>query len=101
MQLNLNYKADENVIRPIADIGNWLLLLIPNPLLTCFSLIEEQIGTGEAFKNFIGHFGTLPLNLRKNWFVISIISQMMMSGIFILISAKLLNPLRNKCYWKK
>ncbi len=101
MQLNINYKTDESTIRPIADIGNWILLLIPNPLLTCFSLIEGQIGTGEAFKNFIGHYGTLSFNLRKNWFVISVIFQMIMSGVFILLSAKLLNPLRKKCIWKK
>lgn len=101
MQLNLNYRFKDDVIRPIADIGNWLLLLLPNPLITCFSLVEGQIGTGEIFKNFMGQFGTLSLSLRKNWFLISIITQLLTSGVFVVISAKLLNPLRKKCYWRR
>ncbi|MFV0344121.1 MAG: ABC transporter permease [Anaerocolumna sp.] len=100
VQLNLNYNAAEDAIRPIADIGNWLLLLIPNPLFTCFSLIELQIGTGELFQNFIGQFGSVPIFLRKSWFILSIVVQMIMSGVFIVASAKLLDPLRRNCYRK-
>lgn len=101
VQLNIDYKMKEDMIRPLADIGNWLLLLLPNPLITCFSLIEGQIGTGEALKSFMNRFGTLPFTLRKNWFIISILVQLFMSGIFTLISARLLNPLRRKSYWRK
>lgn len=101
LQLNLNYKLNEDTYRPVADIGKWLLLLLPNPLITCAAFIEGQIGTGELLKSFMGRFGTLPLTLRTNWFYLSIMLQMLMSGVFLLVSARLLNPLRSKKHWKK
>lgn len=101
MQLNINYRLKEDMYRPIADIGNWLLLLLPNPLITCLAFVESQIGTGEILKSFMGRFGTLSLELRKNWFYLSVMLQMIMSGVFLLASARLLNPLRCRRYWKR
>jgi ABC-type transport system involved in multi-copper enzyme maturation permease subunit len=78
------------------DIGNWALLLLINPAVTCYSMLIDQTGTGYELGKFIGRFGTVPDFVINNWFIISIVIQLLISGILILWAAWLLDPLRKK-----
>lgn len=78
------------------DIGNWLLLLIMNPAITCYSVIESQIGSGEGMLRFFGNYGIVDGWIMDNWFLISILIQLVMSAILIMLSARLLDPLKKK-----
>ena len=80
------------------DIGNLLYFLLINPAITCFSMIESQIGTGSSFIEFFSYFGTISGNVLNYWFIISLIVQLTISGILIWISSLLLDPLRKKSY---
>jgi len=95
-ELNLiNQVVDEEIYYHI-DIGNWALLLLINPGVTCYSMLIDQVGTGYELGRFIGKFGTVPDFVINNWFIISIGVQLLISGIMILWSAWLLDPLRGK-----
>lgn len=76
------------------DVGNLLLLLLVNPAITCFSMIESQIGTGSNLSEFFSYFGIISGNILDYWFIISIVVQLLISGIMIWVSALLLDPLR-------
>lgn len=77
-----------------ADGGNLLYILLINPAITCFSMIESQIGTGSNLSDFFDNFGTFSENALNYWFKLSIVVQLTISGIMIWMSALLLNPLK-------
>ena len=52
------------------DIGNWVLLLLINPAMTCYSMLQGQIGTGYELERFISRFGIVSDVVVNNWFVI-------------------------------
>ncbi len=86
----------DTVYKEKADIGNALLLLVVNPAITCFSMIESQVGTGRELYNLFDNFGRVEASMFNNWFYISIGVQLFISTIFILLSGRLLNPLKKK-----
>ncbi len=83
------------------DAGNWILILLINPAVTYFSMMEDQIGTGSRLTSFFGNFGTVSMEIQKYWFFISVFLQLGVSAFLLGISARLLNPLRNRFYRKK
>lgn len=101
MQMKLDNINVEEVVYRTADVGNWLFIWLINPAVTCFSMIEMQIGTGKELTTLFNNFGTISLKVRNNWFFISVIIQLGISIILLSLSARLLNPLRKKCYWRK
>lgn len=76
--------------------GNWVLICLINPAITCFAMIEGQIGTGTGFVQFLREFGTSSQWIENNWFFISVVVQGVLSLIFIYFSSRLLNPLKEK-----
>lgn len=78
------------------DVGNWLFLLLINPAITCFSIIESQVGTGRELYNFFNEFGRVEASIFDSWFYISIGVQLLISILFILLSGRLLDPLKKK-----
>ena len=86
----------DTVYSESVDIGNWLFLLLINPAITCFSMIESQVGTGSELYNLFDEFGRVEARIFDNWFYISIGVQLLLSILFILLSGRLLNPLKKK-----
>lgn len=78
------------------DIGNWLLLLLINPVITCFSMIESQIGTGARLTSFFRNFGNVSMWFQNHWFFISVTIQLILSGLLLWWASRLLDPLRDK-----
>ena len=78
------------------DIGNWVLWLLINPAMTCYSMLQGQIGTGYELGRFINEYGRVSDFIVNNWFVISIVVQLAVSMVMVLLSAWMLNPLRKK-----
>lgn len=78
------------------DVGNWLFLLLINPAITCFSIIEAQVGTGRELYNLFNEFGRVEASIFDSWFYISIGVQLLISILFILLSGRLLDPLKKK-----
>ena len=76
--------------------GYWVLIYLINPAVTCFAVIEGQIGTGSRFVQFLRKFGTSSQWIENNWFFISVAVQGVLSLIFIYFSSRLLNPLKEK-----
>ncbi|WP_097014259.1 ABC transporter permease [Anaerocolumna aminovalerica] len=88
-------------IRKSPDAGYWILILLVNPAMTCFSMIENQIGTGSRLVTFLREFGVTSDWIESNWFFISVAIQGVLSLIFIYFSSRLLNPLKEKRRFKK
>jgi ABC-2 type transport system permease protein len=100
MEINNGSIEIENNFYQGPDIGKWTLLLLANPAVTCFSMLQKQIGTGYELNRFLGRFGILPDFIINYWFFISIALQLILSGIMIVWSGWLLNPLRKKINWR-
>lgn len=78
------------------DVGNWLLLLLLNPAVTCISMIERHTGTGIGLQGAFSRFGILDGWIMEYWFFASILIQLGI-GILCLIGAgKVLNPIKKK-----
>lgn len=101
MQLNINYGFADASYVPRADVGNWLAMLLLNPIITCAYLIDGQIGTDEVLRNYMSKFGMPSVFMRDHWIIFSVFLQLVVSGIFIYLSAKLLNPIETERKSKK
>ncbi len=78
------------------DVGYVLLLLLINPAVTFFDLIVNQVGTASMLVELMDQFGKINEIFTENWFTISIIVQLLLSGLFIWLSTRLLDPLRTR-----
>ncbi len=82
-------------------IGKGFYCLLFNPAVTYGALISEQVENA----NLIQKLGTLYAPLEKgwvieNWVIISLMIQILLSILFILLSAWLLNP-RHEIHFRK
>jgi ABC-type transport system involved in multi-copper enzyme maturation permease subunit len=92
----IRYTANVTGIYLAPDVGNWLLLLLINPAITCYVLIEAQTGTGSNLTSFFRSFGTISPWIEQHWFILSVVIQLAISVILIWWTAKLLDPLKEK-----
>lgn len=95
-ELNVGGRVIEDGVYYSTDIGNWVLLLLINPAVTCYSVLQGQIGTGYELGKFVSRLGTVSDFVINNWFVISIVVQLVISGVLIVWAAWLLDPLKKK-----
>jgi ABC-type transport system involved in multi-copper enzyme maturation permease subunit len=96
IEIKMNQSAAGGILYQTPDAGNWILILLMNPGVTFFSMIEDQIGTGSRLTTFMGNFGTISMGLQNAWFYVSIFLQLGVSAILLICSAKLLDPLRDR-----
>lgn len=101
MEIKMNQFSPGIFVHQTPNVGNWILILLVNPGVTFYSMIEEQIGTGVGLSSFFGNFGTVARSIQKHWFTISILLQLGISIILLIGSARLLDPLRDRYYKKK
>ncbi len=100
-ELKINKFSVGTEIHQNPDVGNWILILLINPAMSCFAMIENQIGTGSRLTAFLHNFGTISMKLQNDWFLLSVILQLGISAILVWSSSRLLNPLRKRCSRKK
>lgn len=101
IELKMNESAAGGIVYQTPDAGNWILILLINPGVTFFSMIEDQIGTGSRLTSFFGNFGTVSMGVQNVWFYVSVSIQLGISVILLIGSAKLLDPLRDRYCRKK
>lgn len=93
-QITLLNQEEFNNVYYHSDIGNWVLLFLINPAVTCFSMLQGQISAGYDIGRFLTDYGTISDVIINNWFLISLLIQLLISVILIIWSAHLLDPLR-------
>ncbi len=96
MEIKMNQFSTGALMYQTPDVGNWMLILLINPGVTFFSMIEDQIGTGSELISFFGNFGTVDRSTQEHWFIISILLQLGVSVILLIVSSALLDPLRDR-----
>jgi ABC-type transport system involved in multi-copper enzyme maturation permease subunit len=101
VELKLNKRFEGASIKPDPDVGDWIFILLINPIVTFTSMIEKQTGTGSRLTTFFGSFGKTSSNMQNTWFYYSILLQLGISGLLLWCSSRLLNPLRIVCGKKK
>lgn len=78
-----------------SDPGIVSLLLLFNPLFSLVSLLFQQVGSrGDIFTFFLD--AGVPGFVGKNWFLISILSQLLVIVLLLYGSIRRLNPLKRK-----
>lgn len=88
------YTTNGVYIKP--DVGNLILILLINPIVTLISMITDQFGNYSEFYNMLDEFGKGNPYIVDHWFIISVVLQLILSVVFILGAARLLDPLRKK-----
>lgn len=92
--LKINRFTAPDGIKQTPNVGSWILILLVNPAVSCFSMIEDQIGTGSRLLSFFRNFGTIPEGFIDIWFHLSMMLQLMIASVLLWVSGRLLNPLR-------
>lgn len=83
-----------NYVSP--DVGNMSLILLINPVFTMISMMTQQYASNDLLRSMLSTFGTTSSFLVENWFLVSAAVQLILSGLFVLLSARLLDPLKRK-----
>lgn len=78
------------------DVGNLILILLVNPIVTMIAMITDQFGNYSEFAKILSEYGKGNSTIIENWFVVSVILQLVLSAAFILGAARFLNPLRKR-----
>lgn len=93
---NIQKQYVGSIKMPSMDLGNFILILLINPALTMGSMLVGQYGSGNVVDSYLSQYGNPNTFVADNWFVISVSIQLVISGILILCSARLLDPLKKK-----
>ncbi len=78
------------------QLGYSLLLLLLNPAVTLFSLISRQFGDQDSLRDILDNFGNMHHLIHDHWLILSLITQLGASALFIRGAGKVLDPLRKK-----
>lgn len=100
LQMNLNHLAAEPSVAVQADIGNWMLILLINPITTFLSVLKGQTGAGGEFTDMYGKFGNLNPFVGEHWFEISMAVQFAVAFTLVVLSAIILNPKKGHRFLK-
>ena len=82
-----------------AGVGSFIVLLMINPIVTFFSVLERQTGEMKILKKIFERFGTDTSGfLINNWAVLSIVVQLLLSALLLVMAHWVLTPVhrRNK-----
>lgn len=77
--------------------GAFLYLLLLNPALTFYALINGQAGTGGIHATFEQWFGAIPNNIiTQHWVIVSLALQLLVAVILITLSVYMITPRRKR-----
>lgn len=91
---NRGYWNIRSVMNSIS--GKRTILLLFNPLISFISILRDQAGRGITLMSSISSEGGVMYFLSQHWFVASMISQALASGLMVAASAWQLKPNRRK-----
>ena len=81
--------------------GGFLYLLLFNPAVTFWGLINDQAGNQETLDTILNRFGLYTSNIiTDHWIGISVLCQLLLAVIFLYVAVKALDPLKGR-YPKK
>lgn len=77
------------------NIGKVIYILLVNPLITFFGLINNQVGNSKAIESFCSVYGIYGNDFVVNhWLAISLLVQFILSFLFLWIASRKIDPLR-------
>lgn len=81
--------------------GGFLYLMLFNPAVTFWGLINDQAGNQQTLQSILDQFGARSSNiLIDHWIGISVVCQLALALFFLVVAAKALDPLNGR-YPKK
>lgn len=81
----------------VNNSGGLLYLLLFNPAVTFWGLINSQAGNKQTFQEIFDMFGKRSSNLVLNhWVFISIVCQFLLAALFLFVASKAVNPMNIK-----
>lgn len=90
----LQYLNVNNIGEFTNGIGKGIYLLLLNPAVTYISLIYSQVSNGDFISTVTTVYAPLESGfVMENWILVSLLIQCVVSVLFLLLSAWLLNPL--------
>lgn len=91
-QIHLSHLATETSSVVEANIGNWMLILLVNPIMTFLAVLKGQTGTITNLSEIYGRFGRIAPVFQNHWFEISMLVQLGVALLLLFASAVILNP---------
>lgn len=96
------YMASIDSVAQQADSGACIYLLLLNPAVTYYAVINEQAGSNQAMNQMSQWFGAQPSNfIIDHWIVISMVLQLVISIALAAIAVRAVNPLKKRGLWQK
>lgn len=91
----LEIRAQQMGIYDSVNMGNWIYLLLLNPLCSYFGLLSHQVGSGNELLEICSYFGEYSGSTGvRHMLLISILVQILLSAILLYAAGKNINPLR-------
>ncbi len=95
LQASYSYITALDTVNTVSS-GIWRYILLFNPAVSFYNVVNGQAGSGSMKKWIEPLFGTFPDNfVTNNWTSVSLIIQLVMAVIFILIAVWAIRPERN------
>lgn len=89
-------------INAMADIHNWIAVLLVNPAITFGGIVGNRAGNRTQILNICSRFGEYADSmLVTHWIIISMIIQLIIAFVLIFVSALNINPLKSFKLFKK
>lgn len=90
-------RGNEMVQNSVNSLSGLIYLLLPNPAITFYGAICNQVGSFQVLKNFLQSLGAnVNSAIIDVWIPVSIVVQILLSFLFIGIAAWKINPIRKK-----
>lgn len=96
ISMNTPYTYSVTDIPAGPDVGYLLLILLVNPIVTLVAMITDQVGSPTQLAQYLQEFGYISPFIIEYWYLISIVTQLIISGILLVQSGRLLDPTRQK-----
>lgn len=91
----LEIREQQMGIYDSVNMGNWIYLLLLNPLCSYFGLLSHQVGSGNELLEICSYFGEYSGSTGvRHMLLISILAQILLSAILLYAAGKNINPLR-------
>lgn len=97
MNMDNSYLNSVGAMTEKANSGNFLYLLLLNPVATFYVMISGQTGENQAAGSFSRWFGPHANNFVLNhWVILSIVIQLILSAVFLFAAVRAVNPVKGK-----
>lgn len=97
LNINSTYALSASGMADQANSGDFLYLLLLNPVATFYVMINDQAGDNQVMKSLNSWFGPHPESfIMENWVVLSILIQLVLAAIFFFIAIKAISPVKGK-----